>query len=54
VKEHRERDGYLDDPQSFIDIFLQEIDKHRSEFETIFTGMYFANMNHLNAFSIIQ
>jgi hypothetical protein len=38
VKEHRERDGYLDAPQSFIDVFLSEIDKNRSKFGTVFTG----------------
>jgi hypothetical protein len=38
VNEHRARDGYLDAPQSFIDVFLSEIDKNRSKFGTVFTG----------------
>jgi hypothetical protein len=50
VNEHRERDGYLDAPQSFIDVFLSEIDKSRSKFGTIFTGEDNATWNFMEIF----
>lgn len=38
MQEHRSRGTYKTDPQSFVDVFLREIDNQDGDLTTAFTG----------------